>query len=97
MFSKVKLGLGTQTLEDPIIDPHCGQQLTLEEAKSLWGARIASLRQSNMPGTGRPRKEGERCPCGTSTLTRARARVFDCCRGAGVAPDVITAAKAAKT
>ena len=33
---------------------------------------------------GRPFSTAKRCPCGKSTLTRAKARAYDCCKAAGV-------------
>lgn len=51
---------------------------------SEMGRRNAAKRKNPSGGRngGRPKSE-DRCPCGASTLTRARARSFDCCRKAG--------------
>ena len=57
--------------------PHCGHDMSPEEI----GALLNSLR--TVHGGGRPRKpRAQRCPCKKSTLKRAKARNYDCCRQA---------------
>lgn len=50
-------------------------------AKERWAKPDARA-----PGKagGRPRSSAPRCPCGKSTLKRAQARAFDCCKAAGI-------------
>jgi hypothetical protein len=56
--------------------PHCNQEISPEELKSLWASYTGSL-QTPHAGPGRPRK-AKRCPCGAMTVTRARQRGHKC-------------------
>jgi hypothetical protein len=58
--------------------PHCGKRVSRADVARM----LVSLREQSSGG--RPRSETPRCPRGASTLRRAQARGFDCCRRAGV-------------
>ena len=63
--------------------PSCGAHIPTRLLKSE-AARLSNKARM-VHGGGRPRSDAERCPCGASTMKRAKARGFDCCRRAGVA------------
>lgn len=73
--------------------PHAEQVaaiLTASDAalKSAWARRSEAKRKRRAGGKGggRPRTAAPRCPCQASTLKRAHARGFDCCKRAGLNP-----------
>ena len=57
--------------------PHCENELTPEEIRTLWGAMTSSMRTTFGHGPGRPRWK-KRCPCGAMTIARAKQRNHKC-------------------
>lgn len=62
--------------------PHCGRRISDRLIRSEADRLNTAARKEHFGG--RQRSGAPRCPCGASTLRRAQARGFDCCRRAGV-------------
>jgi hypothetical protein len=68
----LRSALQKKTVKGIKVDPH------------TWLVDLGDMKPGDRK-VGRPFNRAKRCPCGKSTLKRAKARRFDCCRTAGVA------------